>query len=166
MRPLRRLASLPSLLLFVLAGCGSGGVAPTTSLLPNPTTTSRALRPGCPDSPPANDAACDKPLECEYGDTATGATTVATCSQKGEGPYAWVTEQTSRSANQAECPSRFDSIAANGACPAHVDSTCWYPEGACLCICTDQGKSGWYCDARASFPATRGGFETTPQTCP
>src|SRR5438874_1071433 len=88
MRPLRRLASLPSLLLFVLAGCGSGGVAPTTSLLPNPTTTSRALRPGCPDSPPANDAACDKPLECESGDPATGATPVATCSQAGEGPYA------------------------------------------------------------------------------
>jgi hypothetical protein len=149
--------------LAVAVGCGGGTTAPGTTAT---TVTPTGLRPGCPDAPPKAGASCSGAIACEYANASGKGTTIATCSAPTDGgSYEWSLQDTTPPANAAACPATIDSIPEQGTCP-NVASTCNYDEGACRCICVDQGKSGWACEKKADFPATSDGFSETSQTCP
>ena len=158
----------PFAFVTLLAAVGCGGAVSTTGALPDAgSSITPAAGAQCAASLPTALAACDAALVCEYANPTGRGTTIARCAAAvGLASPIWRVVDTTPPANELACPPRFDSIPKDALCPARVASTCRYPEGDCLCVCTEPGKSGWYCDARTSFPATTDGYSPSSETCP
>ncbi len=108
--------------------------------------------PRCPESLPAEGAACDGDVECEYGGIGPvlACTTVARCASGH-----WSVPQPDGGANAcvddagiATCPASFDALPTGSACPGDLP-VCPYAEGRCGCLsCTGEGGATsqvWVC---------------------
>jgi hypothetical protein len=94
----------------------------------------------CPGSPPAMSSACSlEGLQCEYGDDPSIACNVVYACSGGHwttGPmivFAPGTCPTQLASQTPNCPATFAAVQANGACSPPL-TTCWYPEGAYVCV--------------------------------
>jgi hypothetical protein len=94
----------------------------------------------CPGSEPALSSACGvEGLQCEYGDDPSIACNGVYACSGGKwttGPMILMAPGTcpTKPASQTpNCPATFAAVQANGACSPPL-TTCWYPEGAYVCV--------------------------------
>ncbi len=110
-----------------------------------PTTPDASVNAVCPGDVPMEGTPCGN-TTCTYGGYDSACTTVATCAN---GTWSVAFPNAMCANNDPSCPSTFDALAVNSACP--FKGACVYPDGACICepciIDYDAGPTSgfWYC---------------------
>jgi hypothetical protein len=160
--------------LALLACACIGGVDSSGNERLSPPDAAVALKPSCPDGPPASDMPCDwSDLVCEYGhDPRRACRDQAICTTAGGGRRLWRLKQTSCPMLPAtKCPPSF--YGAEGmTCPV-LETYCGYGDLACGCgncrwegfTVKCDGPGTWRCDRPNIEPGCPAGAPRLGSPC-